>query len=142
MLDAPSSSCKDSCLKKLLLPPQMFLTYISLKFCWFFCFTVKSRFFFHRHFVFEISFIPRTSDLSIKVNSTWSLTASTLLNRLVLLSVCFIYPMSGRYSTNWDWKGWPGLEIQTYYGCLWFWLAFAEWVSPKKFDSAVLTFLE
>ena len=31
-------------------------------------------------------------------------------------SVCFIYPMSGRYSTNWDRKGWPGSEIQMYYG--------------------------
>ena len=27
---------------------------------------------------------------------------STLLHRLVLLSSAFIYPMSGRYSTNWD----------------------------------------
>ena len=25
--------------------------------------------------------------------------------------------MSGRYSTNWDRKGWPGLKIQLYYGC-------------------------
>ena len=25
--------------------------------------------------------------------------------------------MSGRYSTNWDRKGWPGLEIQMYYDC-------------------------
>ena len=25
-------------------------------------------------------------------------------DRLVLLSVCFIYPMSGRYSTNWNRK--------------------------------------
>ena len=48
---------------------------------------------------------------------TLSLTASTLLQRLVLLSDCFIYPMSGRYSTNWDQKGWPGSEIQMYYGC-------------------------
>ena len=39
------------------------------------------------------------------------------MHRLVLLSVCFINPMLGRYSTNWDWKGWPGLEIQIY--CLW-----------------------
>ena len=23
--------------------------------------------------------------------------------------------MSGRYSTNWDRKGWPGSEIQIYY---------------------------
>ena len=30
------------------------------------------------------------------------LTASILLHRLVLLSVCFIYPMSGRYSTKVD----------------------------------------
>ena len=35
---------------------------------------------------------------------------------LVLLSVCLIYPMSGRYSTNWDRKGWPGSEIQMYHG--------------------------
>ena len=35
----------------------------------------------------------------------------------ILLSVCFIYPMSGRYSTNRDRKGWPGSEIQMYYGC-------------------------
>ena len=31
-----------------------------------------------------------------------SLTASTLLQRLFLLSVSFIFPMSRRYSTNWD----------------------------------------
>ena len=36
-----------------------------------------------------------------------------------LLSVCFIYPMCGRYSTNWDRKDWPGSEIQMYYGCQW-----------------------
>ena len=34
-----------------------------------------------------------------------------------LLSVCLIYPMFGRYSTNWDRKDWPGSEIQMYYGC-------------------------
>ena len=38
---------------------------------------------------------PCTPDSSVKVNST-----STLLHRLDLLSVCFIYPMSGRYSTT------------------------------------------
>ena len=38
---------------------------------------------------------------------------------LVLLSVCFIYPMSGQNSTNWNQKGWPGSEIQKYYGCPW-----------------------
>ena len=32
------------------------------------------------------------------------------------LSVCFMYPMSWRYSTIWDRKGWPGSEIQMYYG--------------------------
>ena len=41
-------------------------------------------------------------------------TASTLLHRLVLLNVCFIYPMSGRHSKNWDRKGWPGSENQMY----------------------------
>jgi len=61
----------------------------------------------------------RTPDLLVKVNSTLSHTASTLLHRLVLLSVCFIYPMSGRYSTNWDQKRWPGSEIQMYFGCPW-----------------------
>ena len=55
---------------------------------------------------------PRTSNPLVKVNITWSLTASTLLQRLVLLSVCFIYPKSGRYSKNWERKGWPGSEIQ------------------------------
>ena len=31
---------------------------------------------------------------------------------------CLLFcPMSGRYSTNWDLKGWPGSEIQMYYGC-------------------------
>ena len=59
------------------------------------------------------------TDPSVKVNSTYSLTTSTLLHRLVLLSVCFIYPMSGRYSTIWDRKGWPGSEIQMYYGSPW-----------------------
>ena len=38
------------------------------------------------------------------------------VNRLVLLSVCFIYPISWRYSINWDRKGLPGSEIQMYYG--------------------------
>ena len=53
-------------------------------------------------------------DPSVKVNSTKSLTSSTLLHRLVLLSVCFIYPMSGRYSTIWNRKGWPGSDIQMF----------------------------
>ena len=30
-----------------------------------------------------------------------------------------IYPISRRYSTNWDRKGWPGSEIQSYYGWPW-----------------------
>ena len=47
------------------------------------------------------------------------LTASTLSHRLVRLIVCFINPMSVRYSTNWDRKGWPGSEIKVYYGCPW-----------------------
>ena len=42
------------------------------------------------------------------------MTATTLLQRLVLSSLGFIYPMSGRYSTNCDHKGWPGSEIQMY----------------------------
>ena len=37
---------------------------------------------------------------------------STLLHLLVLLSVCFIYPMFWRYCTNRDRKSWPGLEIK------------------------------
>ena len=33
---------------------------------------------------------------------------------------CLLYlPMSGWYCTNWDRKGWPGSEIQMYYGCPW-----------------------
>ena len=47
------------------------------------------------------------------------LTASTLLHQLVILSVCFIYPMSGPYSTNWDRKRWPGSKVQMYYSCQW-----------------------
>ena len=37
-------------------------------------------------------------------------TARTSDPLVVLLSVCFIYPLSGRYSTNLDQKGltWPG----------------------------------
>ena len=46
-------------------------------------------------------------------------TASTLLHRLVLLSVCFINPIYVRYSTNWDRKGWPGSEIKMYYCYPW-----------------------
>jgi len=60
-----------------------------------------------------------TSDPSVKVNLTWSLTASTLLHQLFLLSVCFIYLMLGRYSTNWDRKCWPSSEIQMCFGCPW-----------------------
>ena len=71
-------------------------------------------------FLYNLSIVPRTPDPSVKVNSTWSQTMSTLLHWLVLLSVCLIYPMSGRYSTNWDRKGWPGSEIQMYYSCPWF----------------------
>ena len=41
-----------------------------------------------------------TSDPLVKVNSTKSLTALRLLHRLVLLIVCFIYPMSGRVQTG------------------------------------------
>jgi len=41
------------------------------------------------------------------------LHASTLLHRIDLLIVCFINPMSVRYSTNWDQKGWPGSECTT-----------------------------
>ena len=37
----------------------------------------------------------------------------------LLTGVCFICPMSRRYSTNWDRKGWPGSEIQMYYCCPW-----------------------
>ena len=49
---------------------------------------------------------PRTSDPLVKVNSTLSLTQSTLLHRLVLLSVLlYLANVSGRYSTNWDRKG-------------------------------------
>ena len=61
----------------------------------------------------------RTLDPDSKSKFNLGLTTSTLLHRLVLLSVCFIYPMSGRYNTNWDRKGWPGSEIQMYYGCPW-----------------------
>ena len=62
---------------------------------------------------------PRTSDPLVKVNSILSLTALTLLHWLARLSFCYIYPMSGRYSTNWDRKGWPCSEIKMYYGYLW-----------------------
>ena len=49
---------------------------------------------------------PRTSDPLVKVYSTLSLTQSTLLHRLVLLSVLlYLANVSGRYSTNWDRKG-------------------------------------
>ena len=42
---------------------------------------------------------------------------SDRVNLVAQLSVCFIYPMSGRYNTNWDRKSWPSSEIQMYYGC-------------------------
>ena len=54
----------------------------------------------------------RTSDPSVKVNSTLSVTASTFLHRLVLLSVCFIYKMSRWYSTDWDGKVDPAREFK------------------------------
>ena len=37
-------------------------------------------------------------------------------------------PTSGRYSTYWDRKGWPGSEIQMYYGCP----CDCNWVNSKK----------
>ena len=60
----------------------------------------------------------------------WSrLIASTFLHRLGLLSVCFIFPMSGRKCFNWDRKGWPSPEIQMYYSC--------PWGYPYKSDIAI-----
>ena len=35
------------------------------------------------------------------------------------IEFCFMYPIAGRYGTNWDRKSWPGPEIQMYYGCPW-----------------------
>ena len=54
----------------------------------------------------------RTSDHLVKVNSTLSLSASTLLHRLVLLSVCLIHLMSGRYGTNWTGKVYPARKFK------------------------------
>ena len=87
-------------------------------FCWWLQLLIKSKNTVYNNkkvYGYYISAVP--THLWVKVNSTWSLTASTLLHRLVLLSVCFIYPMYGRCSTNWDRKGLPGSEIQMYYGC-------------------------
>ena len=89
-----------------------------LKYPWYF---LKYLWYFELKWYARLNSNSRTSDPLVNVNSNLSLTASTLLHRLVLLSVCFIYPMSGRYSTNWDRKGWPGSEIQMYYGCPCFW---------------------
>jgi len=43
---------------------------------------------------------------------------------------CLIYPMYGQYSTNWERNGWPGSEIQMYYGytCL----VFSVWLTNFK----------
>ena len=86
-----------------------------------------------RNVCFEFIISNRSGPL-IKVNLTQSLTASTLLHRLVLLSVCFIYPKSRRYSTNWDWKCWPGSEIQMYSCSPWF--AFRTFVRKIKAGGA------
>ena len=59
------------------------------------------------------------SKIKFNLYEAQSLTVSTLLHRPVLLSVHFINPMSVRYSTNWDRKGWPDSEIKMYYGCPW-----------------------
>ena len=71
-----------------------------------------------------LSFLKFLFNLSNLTKLFWQFTSNLseinynqLLPRLVLLSVCFIYPLSGQYSTNWDRKGWPGSEIQMYYGC-------------------------
>ena len=65
-----------------------------------------------------------TSDKYILIK--WSSRLQSMYNRMVispfyslLPGVCFICPMSRRYSTNWDRKGWPGSEIQMYYCCPW-----------------------
>ena len=73
-----------------------------------------------------------------------SLTASTLLHRLVLQSVCFIYPMTGRYSTNWDRKSWPGSEIQMYYGCPCFGtdeMLLTSWLKLPSFKIILFNFI-
>ena len=61
----------------------------------------------------------RTSDPLVKVNSTLSLTASTLLHRLVLLSASVIHPWPNVLAIQYEQglKDWPGSEIQMYYGC-------------------------
>ena len=66
----------------------------------------------------------RTSSPLVKVNSTYMKNKvwprQPCCTGYTLLVVCFINPMSARYSTNWDRKGWPGSEIKMYYGCLWY----------------------
>ena len=51
------------------------------------CFKYSKRFSKIRHIFLPNDGIARTSDPSVKVNSTKSLTASTLLHRLLLFSV-------------------------------------------------------
>ena len=56
---------------------------------------------------------------SLNRNAQITFVEETETNYKHMINACFVYPMSGRYSTNWDRKGWPGSEIQMYYGCPW-----------------------
>ena len=39
----------------------------------------------------------------------------------------------GRYSTNWDRKGWPGSEIQMYHGCPWHYINLITTISFEQY---------
>ena len=81
------------------------------------------------NFLFLSLYNPGTSAPLVKVNSTY-----------MKHKVNLVAPASPvhrvRYSTNWDRKGWPGLEIQMYYGCPWTWLykplKFKLWIFDLK----------
>ena len=61
-------------------------------------------------------FIPRdslNSPLIYSILYVWSIKPDRVNLVAAASSVCV------RYNTNWDRKGWPGSEIQMYYGCPW-----------------------
>ena len=74
---------------------------------------------FTNHLFIQSKVFPHLLPFSKSKFNLKSNRVNLVASAIVLLSVFFIYPMSGQYSTNWDRKGWTGLDIQMYYDSRW-----------------------
>ena len=74
---------------------------------------------FTNHLFIQSKVFPHLLPFSKSKFNLKSNRVNLVASAIVLLSVFFIYPISGQYSTNWDRKGWTGLDIQMYYDSRW-----------------------